>query len=874
MASPGRGASTASTAFYARLIPQTSDTEEVEATFAALEAFSDDSVSITPPNRIASAARALERAVLPESRFYRVLHESKLYTIECIESSNLNLIDSAAESGVQASEFDEMRRFAPSLAESDYKLVQFMEITTNFRYKRTLSSRTRQEMQQQDRHGYSVLKMPQEIVASSGRLQCLVGPSNTPTWFIRLQHVPNAYVQVSQKGLENPATFEPHTSLELLPLNEKAIQTFGRFYYRVVVSMELCSAPDLLAQGNALHLLKKKNVEEIIESHETYQCPHSSVTFVKLAYEEGWLVETLLSGIPVLERLATEPAREDGKFFYIVQIPVGVRVAPHIMAQRTGQGFPLHSIVEGTQRFTPPQSRITYVRVEGKGWLFETTMDGQLVLERMEVPLARHVARQFYRVLKDVTVLSMPIGNMEIEGGLLSVSTPRKRLKNTLIECSERLVPAFNVPCALNVVEMGFLKLRHDAGWICEREFLPPYRRVLLQVHGHAKTQQKLVMYRVLQPVFLRSAPDLECPRLPGVALLTPGTVFESSLQYTPPESRITYVKVASASHVGANSTSDGWLFDNTLTGERVLEPVNDAFETKHGKFFFRVVSPKKKVLVSPEKQSDVLRYLVVDTIFAAEMSYTLPHTQETYVRLSKEKGWVALDLPHATYSKPRSKYHSLFPTHQDETLVPTLVRLSEVLYHLYTLPPSWVSLGYPTRTWFKVPDESCRTILAEETSLQMAVFESRQILASSSQGREGVPLSREGTVSLQDGKMVWKCTLEEIKHSASALLTTFPWKQVWWILELQDRHERHCVELQHGLRGGFRRILLDGEPLLQHRTVVDMLWDAGSESTFAWLGQTFKVVIALEGAFFSPYLQFYSYTLVVNDTNIKPLDL
>eukprot|EP00644_Phytophthora_capsici_P009423 jgi/Phyca11/505451/fgenesh2_kg.PHYCAscaffold_13_\ len=188
-------------------------------------------------------------------------------------------------------------------------------------------------------------------------------------------------------------------------------------------------------------------------------------------------------------------------------------------------------------------------------------------------------------------------------------------------------------------------------------------------------------------------------------------------------------------------------------------------------------------------------------------------------------------------------------------------------------MPPSWVSIGHPNRTWFKVPDENCRTVLAEETILQMSVFESRNILASSSQGREGVPLSRKGTLSLDDGSTVWNCTLEEIKHPASALLFTFPWKQVWWIFELEGSDERHSVELQHGLRGGFRSILLDGEPLLQNRSVSDMLWDSGSEFTFTWNNHTFKVLITLEGAFFSQYLQFYSYTLVVDEENIVPLD-
>ncbi|KAG2518649.1 hypothetical protein JM18_007642 [Phytophthora kernoviae] len=841
-------AATASTAYYGRLIPQVSDEEEVAAALAALDVPSDVS-SVSPSRSLAvSAAHSLRNAVLPENRFYRVLTEAKLFSIDFGEAN-----------------------------------------------------------------AYSVMKMPEEVVASSGRLQCLFGAANAPTWFIRLAHVENAFMMLSTKELSKTSessTASEKMLLELLPESEEAITAKGRFYYRVMVPIELRKAPDLLAPVISRYVFK--NAEEIIECHETYRCPQSGVTFVKLAYEDGWLFETLNSGIKVLERLATEPAIEYGHFFYVVKIPVGIRVAPHIMAQRSGKGFKLHSIVEASQRFTPPGSKITYVRVckdknsrcgcsrshvgsamspqaagrkssagDGSpdrrdstedrmfaslsapsschgGWIFETTMDGQVVLEPMAEPKVRQVERLFYRVLEDVDVLPTPAG-------------PRKGgVKPVLAEDNDQDVP-----------EIGFVKLRHDVGWICERQLQSPYRLTLEQVQGYAVTRDLPKFYRVLVPVYLRSAPDFECPRLPGVAPMTAGTVFESSLQYTPPGSRITYIKVASDSHSTGSSTGNGWLFNQTPSGDEVLEAVDEDPEKKNGKFYFRVVSEKKEVLLSPERSSEVVRYLFANTIFSAEMEYTLPRTQETYVRLTKEKGWVALDplRPRTGSFTTRSSSRSIFnmqsqsSSENSDDPPRTLARISEELYNLYAMPPSWVSIGFPNRTWFKVPDESCRTILAEEMLLQMSIFESRNILASSSQGRDSVPLSRKGTLSLDDGNTVWTCTLEEIKHPASALLFTFPWKQVWWIFEVEGSEERHCVELQHGLRGGFRSVLFDGEQLLQNRSVTDMLWDSGSEFSFAWGDHTFKVLITLEGAFFSQYLQFYSYTLVIDEENIVPVD-
>ncbi|KAG7399168.1 hypothetical protein PHYBOEH_009526 [Phytophthora boehmeriae] len=689
-------AATASTAYYGRLIPQVSDEEEVAAALAALDAPSDAPGPSQARSLAVSAARSLRNAVLPEKRFYRVLTEAKLFSIDFGEDNG----SLSAGSDPDEDETDDPRRRAPTLAGSDYKVVRIQELSKT-QPGRTASARSRQQMmqQQQERNGYSVMKMPEEVVASSGRLQCLFGASNAPTWFIRLAHVENAFMMLSTKDLSKTSDSGANNEkifLELLPENEEAIVTKGRFYYRVMVPIELRKAPDLLAPVISRFVFK--NAEEIIECHETFRCPQSGVTFVKLAYEDGWLFETLNSGI---------------------------------------------------------------------------------------------------------------------------------------------------------------------------------------KVQGYAVTRDLPKFYRVLVPVYLRSAPDFECPRLPGVAPMTAGTVFESSLQYTPPGSRITYIKVASESHSTGSSAGNGWLFNQTPSGDEVLEAVDEEPEKKNGKFYFRVISEKKEVLLSPERSSEVVRYLFANTIFSAEMEYTLPRTQETYVRLTKEKGWVALDplRPRTGSFSTRSSNRSIFnmqsnsARENDDEPPRTLARISEELYNLYAMPPSWVSIGFPNRTWFKVPDESCRTILAEETLLQMSVFESRNILASSSQGRDSVPLTRKGTLSLDDGNTVWTCTLEEIKHPASALLFTFPWKQVWWIFEVEGSEERHCVELQHGLRGGFRSVLFDGEQLLQNRSVTDMLWDSGSEFSFAWGDHTFKVLITLEGAFFSQYLQFYSYTLVVDEENIVPVE-
>ncbi|KAF1317275.1 hypothetical protein FI667_g14887, partial [Globisporangium splendens] len=915
-------------AYYARLLPHGRAFDTQQQTQSE-DAETDDAVT-----------RALRKALVPEDVFYRVLKESKLYTI--IFSGVVDGDESAVAGGGDG---------------DDSQVVVVQEIT---KHGARTSARERGHAVQ-DRNAFCVKKMPEEVVASSGRLQCLFGAQNAATWFIQLKHVENAYMILSIKdqvvetlpprgitssfrnltaAAADPSAAGGTVSKETIFLEKvkaipsveeeeagvpdadrpdaQAFEATGRFYYRVLVPIELRKAPDLLAPVISRHVFK--NAEEIIECSRLYRCPQSSVMFVKLAYEDGWLFETLNSGIKVLERLANEPAIEYGQFFYVVKIPVGIRVAPNIMALRAGKGYKLHSIVEASQRFTPPGSKIThhqqqngsitdgaggdvdssdaggrdsmqpgddddsfptYTSCHG-GWIFERTMDGQVVLEPIVKPALRQVERLFYRVLDDVDIIPIPSfallqrsgssrsfgkgSQARINGGASppSPSSKRKRLKGTLIECSERLVPTLPAPAtdgSSAAPEIAFVKLRHDVGWICERQTQAPYHLVLEQVQGFAVTRDLPKFYRVLVPVHLRSAPDFECPRLPGVAPMAVGSVFESCLQYTPPGSTITYVKVASESLQNPSTgNGNGWLFDRTPSGDQILEAVDEDPEKKNGKFFYRVLCEKKEVLLSPERNSEVVKFLFANTIFAAEMEYTLPRTQETYVRLAKEKGWVLLD-PISVQKNP------------EYTNKRTLFRISEDLYNLYCMPPSWVSVGHPNRTWFKVPDETCRTILAEETMLQIQIFEQRNVLATSSQGRDNVALSRQGVLTLENGEVQWKFTLEEIKHSASALLFTFPWKQVWWIFEVNGLEDKHCVELQHGLRGGFRSVIFDGEVLHQNRSVSDILWDAGSEFSFTWQNHTFKVLISLEGAFFSQYLQFYSYTLLVDEEEIVPVE-
>ena len=141
--------STAS-ACYGRLIPQTSDDEQVATALAALEAPDDSETAAVMRHR---AVRTLRNAVLSEARFYRVVVESKLYSIDFGGVCNATIPTQTADAREPtATKLDEMRRRVPSLVESDYKVVRIQEWAKP-RNGRTASARSRQQMMQQDRTG-------------------------------------------------------------------------------------------------------------------------------------------------------------------------------------------------------------------------------------------------------------------------------------------------------------------------------------------------------------------------------------------------------------------------------------------------------------------------------------------------------------------------------------------------------------------------------------------------------------------------------------------------------------------------------------------------------------------------------------------------
>nr|CCA19372.1 conserved hypothetical protein [Albugo laibachii Nc14] len=898
-----------------------------------------------------------------DSSYYRIVYDCRLYTIE-------------------------KELLAPP--DSEINVLTGSNVSKDLK----VNWKVRERMRSHNGKEHEIMKkVPDEVIESSKRIvipnfalnQCFA-------CFVQLRHIEQSYViykmfdMKCQKETQFMEHIGPAGVVEKHLASEEnqnfARQECGRFYYRVLVPVEVRQGPDILAPLTASHMIK--NVEEIIECSRVFKYPGMSVDFVKLSYERGWLFDSLSSGIKVLTRLEKDPETEYGDFYYLVKIPVGIRVAPNIMAQRAGsKGFKLNSIVEASQRFTPPGSKITYVRLKKDknlqacrflaspcytetadpsnndeepkssgyvslqqiqqtsvntrhgGWIFETTMDGQVVLERIPQPISRQVERLFFRVLVDVDVLPSPYMTSEINCGINSPtrsSVKRKRQRGTLIECSERFIPFYphQDEKRKEAQSLSYVKLRHDIGWICERQLIEPYRLVLEQVQGFASTSDESRLYRILIPVQLRSAPDIDCPRVPGGSMLPVGSIFQSCLHYTPPGSHITYIKVSNdvwaSKSVASDSTGAqeeqkaencnigagcGWIFTHLANGERVVEALEDGSGSRNGKFYFRVLSENKDVLATPEKDTEVRCQLEKGTIFLAEMEYTVPKTMRTFLKLPKDQGWIALDSPRgqaissSSQSSSRSSRRNNSVTQdvvpvcpdkmQEEPTLKSLERVSETLYNLYTSPPSWLKIGHPERAWVKVPDVGCRTILVDELLLQLSLFRSQNTLKTSSQGRENVPLCRHGYVSVarmpqndniskgssrdsskvacdaqndQAEECLWKVRMEEIKHTASALFFTFPWKQIWWILEVSDT-DSHCVEIQHGLRGGYRAVYFDGKLIHENRSVAGFLWDSGSEYEFEAIGHTFKAIISSEGALFSQTTQFYSYTLLVDEEEI-----
>ncbi|ETV87916.1 hypothetical protein, variant [Aphanomyces astaci] len=562
----------------------------------------------------------------------------------------------------------------------------------------------------------------------------------------------------------------------------------------------------------------------------------------------GWLSIQLPSGRKLLERTTSftpsptpshplvEPSStvaviagksgvlERGHFFYCVHIAVGIREFPDIMSPRVGKGFHINTIVEGSQRFTPQSSPITYVKLQHeRGWVFESTMDGQVVLAPLRSQIQRDISRAFYRVLHtSINVYSGPTFESPVIG-----------TRANLVECRERL--QIQVPTGASCSNTWvFLKLRHAPGWVSEtsRDGLD---KLVDPIEGDATTVENPKFYKVKLTVPVLAAPDVDGPRLQGSFPKQVHSIVESSLRYTPPESTMTYVKLAH---------EPGWIYETTLAGDCILDTLTKEPAKQHGKFFYRARA-KLRVLVSPEPSSAVLKHLDEHTVFCGALQFSLPESDVVYAAV-KDKGWVALDRPSA------SKV--------------TVERISESMYQLCINPPSWVAVGYPNRSWFKVPDEGGnRDILAVETTAQNELFADRNTLSSSSLGVDSIPLVRHGYVATETA--VIPVVLEEIKHPANAILLTFPWKQLWWHVSFPDKSVV-VVELQHGLHGGFRAVFCNGNVMAQSR----LLWDSGDTIEVAAAGHTFQVSIVLEGgaAFFSSAVQYYTYSLVVDGHPIR----
>lgn len=592
----------------------------------------------------------------------------------------------------------------------------------------------------------------------------------------------------------------------------------GRFYYQIITPLTTLTAPDFLAP--VVEGAKEFNAGDIVEGSERLTLPESKISFVKLAYSDGWLYETLLCGTAVLERLTKGPERETGEFYYLVRIPVGGRVAPNIMSNRSGKGYKLNTILVGRERFTPPGSKVTYVKlIDGESWVFETTMNGQTVLERLEHPIERDVKRTFYRAVDDVQILAKPA---------LKSEKLKVRQKNTVLECSERLVPHGSM--------LAYLKLRHDDGWACETDVTG---KVLLErIPGEAAMDETQKFYKVLISVAVRSAPDMHCARIPGLPAKPIGAIVGSSLRYTPPGG-MTYVKLLH---------EHGWIFETTPDGLQVLETLSSDPDRQKGRFYYKALD-RISMTAAPECTSAIVRVVAKDTIFEVDLRFTLPNnTPVTFLRYAGDNAWFREENDQG-----------------DKVVQP----VSKAIYNLYSSPPSWLDIGFPVRKWYRVPSELGKTIVAEEALLQTGIFQVRNVLSSSSQGKDGVPLSRTGWIALASGGI--PVTIEEIKHPASNLLFTFQWKQVWWIFHLDG--VKHSVEIQHGLRGGYRAILLDGQVVEQERPVAGVLWDKGSSHVFEQWDHKFKVIIGLEGSFFSSYMQFFSYTLQIDGLSILQHD-
>lgn len=755
---------------------------------------------------------------------------------------------------------------------------------------------------------------------------------------------------------------------------------YGEFYYRVNLSINVREGPDILSpvmEWNEAPVTKAAG--EIIQCCQTLQLPQSRMMFVKLSFREGWLFDRLPDelmdknnqNMMILTPLTSTPdvvvRKEHGRFFYLVKIPVGVRSAPNIMAKRTGKGYKRHTVLEGDLKLMPPGSSMCYIQLtkaHGGGFVFETTMDGQQVLEPFaHSPDVYQTQRRFYRLCQDIPVVLKPdIDDPRFRGSSFSSSqhssisydysdasspssTPRRnssivtdddnscppyvhhiRSKDTIVECTEWLVPYQS--------KIGYYKLRHDDGWMMDmnhhhHEDINSSSLEHIDLDNRHETErtkmtEARVFYQVVvNQVAVRLAPDFESPTLSGLAPKTKGAMLETSIQYTPPgRGNLTYVKLRH---------EHGWLFTTTPDGHPVLRLVQSHHpshedDTKADTYRYYHAEKHLSVYRVPDRESPVIETVACRTVFGVH----------SLLDVSPKVLCGKLILFHTLEDNGPADHHALHPDRwvflSTERNTNNVVQVSRELYDLFCCPPKWRSIGFPIQTWVKLPQFALRLngnsgggsdIHESSCSLQLEVsppdeewwrenseeggegqefldeisniegqhvdlvqetlLQSRlghyKTLRTSSQGAEDCPVVRRGHVS------GYTVRLEELKHPASNVYLTYPWKQLWWVftpLKSSDNHNEFGLEVQHSLKGGYRRICCcssssEGQQVSQvicdERPILGLVWDSGSSHEFDFNGHHFHVNIELQGSFLSTRLQYYTYSVTLDEEEIQ-LDL